>query len=198
TVTYTFFKGLSCTPGAGNAKDRKTDEEANTQDRTVPKTDNHGPLGAGDYSFQASYSGNADYNTKTSDCEPFSVNTPTPRLTQTIKDAADDTTIPVTDPPTSVALGTTAYDTSSLAGQVDSKSFDGTATVTYTFFKGLSCTPGAGNANVIDTDQVTVAQDGTVPKSDNHGPLGAGDYSFQASYSGNADYNTKTDRKSVV
>src|SRR5262249_36515007 len=75
---------------------------------------------------------------------------------------------------------------------VDSKSFDGTATVTYTFFKGLSCTPGAGNANVIDTDQVTVAQDGTVPKSDNHGPLGAGDYSFQASYSGNADYNTKT------
>ena len=79
------------------------------------------------------------------------------------------------------------YDTSALSGQVGSFSFNGTATVTYRFFKNSAC-----SGTPFDTDVRTVASDGTVPKSKTEGPLQAGSYAFQAYYSGNGNYKDAT------
>ena len=85
-----------------------------------------------------------------------------------------------------LALGSTAYDTSTLGGQVGSVSLDGTNAVTYVFFSTGTCTGSPAG-----TQDVNVSG-GTAPKSSNHGPLGAGSYSFQATYNGNTNYNPVT------
>src|SRR5207249_4759894 len=183
TVTYKLFSNLSCTAGTNDANVLVSGDKTVTAPATVPDSNAFGPLGSGDYSYQATYNGNGNYNSATGACEPFHVGKATPSVTTTLKNAAGDATI---ENGSSVALGSGVYDTAALGGKVDSLSFDGTDTVTYHFFANGTCT-----GDPLDTDTVTVASD-TVPKSKTESNLAADHYAFNATYNGNANYPAKT------
>ena len=162
TVTYRFFLNDSCSAPAFLTW-------------TVPVGDPSGtvgPLAAGDYSFNASYSGDRNYDPSFSACEPFHVaKGPTTITTALIL----GTSTPLANGGT-VALGSSVHDTSTVTGQVDSFPISGT--VTYRFFLNGTC-----SAPAFLTWTVNLGEDsGTV------GPLTAGSYSFNASYSGNGNY----------
>jgi hypothetical protein len=178
TVTYAFFKNNGCT-----GTPFSTESKTVNSNGTVPDSSASGALAAGDYSYQATYNGNANYSPKTSDCEPFKVSKATPGMSTIVKNAAG-TTVDNANP---AALGSSVHDTSSLSGQVGSYSFNGTATVTYAFFKNNGCT-----GTPFSTESKTVNSNGTVPDSSASGALAAGDYSYQATYNGNANYSPKT------
>ena len=164
TVTYNFYTGsLSCsgTP---------TDETVAIVDGVVPESTPK-TLGAGTYSYSAHYS-DGNYTEADSACEPFTVDK---AGTSTVTTVTDETT-GQTVPPGSVSLGDTVHDSATVSGQVNG--FPITSTVTYHFYTGsLSCsgTP---------TDE-TVA---VGSPSSSHGPLAAGDYSFNAQYNGDGNY----------
>jgi hypothetical protein len=137
------------------------------------------PTIAGTYFFVASYSGDANNSPATSACgassETLVVVPATPALTTTILNAAGA-------PVTTVTVGTTVFDTATLTGGYPASGVTGT--VSYTFFANSNCAPpgipegtvviGPGNS-VGPSNPVTI----TVP----------GSYSFQASYSGDANNN---------
>src|SRR5207248_1553612 len=140
------------------------------------------------YSFNAQYITGSDIHhtdSAVSDCEPFHVAKATPSISTVVKDGNGAT---VDNGANKAALGVTVHDTASLAGGVGSFSFDATATVTYKLFSNISCTPGTNDANVLDSGDKTVAANGSVPDSNAFGPLGSGDYSYQAVYNGNGNY----------
>src|SRR5207244_2140393 len=185
TVTYKFFSNNGCT-GTSVQPDQVVTVAANG---SVPDASTQ-TLGAGSYSYLAVYSGNANYNGKTADCEPFKVSQATPTLVTTVKDASNVTVTNAAP----AALGTAVHDTATLGGSVGSfKLGDGTtvapdgATVTYKFFSNNGCT----GTSVQPDQTVTVAANGSVPDASAQ-TLGAGSYSYLAVYSGNANYNGKT------
>ena len=139
----------------------------------------------GIYRWIAHYSGDANNNAVDTACndanESSTVNKATPTLTTTVKDK-DGNTVDNTRP---AAQTTTVHDTATLSGQVNGFSFDGTASVTYSFFKNNGC-----SGDPFSTEDKTVAVDGTVPDSSAQ-TLGPGSYSYKAHYSGNAYYNPK-------
>src|SRR3989442_15893606 len=55
-----------------------------TAGETVPDSTPQ-TLGAGGYSYQATYNGNANYTSKTGGCEPFTVRQATPATTTIVK-----------------------------------------------------------------------------------------------------------------
>src|SRR5262249_17800622 len=181
TVTYEFFTTNDCT---GSHTDQTVTVGAGG---SVPDASSK-TLAAGSYSYLAVYSGNANYTSKTADCEPFKVNQATPTLVTTVKDGQGG----LVDNAHPAELGTAVHDTSTLGGSVGAfKLGDGTtnapdgATVTYEFFSTNDCT-GA------DVDQtVTVGVGGSVPDASSK-TLAAGSYSYLAVYSGNANYTSKT------
>src|SRR5208282_2023121 len=116
-----------------------------------------GPLQAGNYSFQASSTGDSNYVVLPSANESLTINQGTLTLATVIKDATSNGT------PTNV-LGESVYDTYSLSG---TQPFAFTGTVNYTF--------NGGNA-------------GSGAQSTTEGPLQAGNYSFQASSTGDSNY----------
>jgi hypothetical protein len=148
-------------------------------------------LAAGNYAFRAKYVAGTDANhndSAWSDCEPFTIAKATPGLSTTVKDSGGmtvDNTHPAAPP-------ATVHDTATLSGAVTGFSLNGTATVTYKLFNNGTCAAGTSNANVLATDVKTVDSGGNVPDSDPHGPLSPGSYSFQATYSGNDNYASKT------
>src|ERR1019366_10813885 len=73
TVSYSFFSNGTCAVPAS-----ATDMVNLNADGTVPNSKTEGPLAAGSYAFQATYSGDSSYGGSTSACEPFSVATSTP------------------------------------------------------------------------------------------------------------------------
>ena len=178
TVTYSFYTNNDCTAPASGSPEQVTVAANGTVPDSSPQT-----LGAGSYSYKASYSGNANYDSATGDCEPFKVAKASPTITTVVKDSSGD---PV-DNANPAPLGEPVHDTATLSGQVGANSFNGTATVTYSFYTNNDCTaPASGTP-----EQVTVAANGTVPDSSPQ-TLGAGSYSYKASYSGNANYDSAT------
>ena len=149
------------------------------QQGKVPNSDTTDPLQAGDYSFQATYSGDDNYKGSTGDCEPFSVDIGSSSTDTTVFDAATDAAWSGTE-----TVGASAYDTASVT---PSDGFTASGTVDYTFFTNGDCS-GEGSA----AGSVTLDQQGKVPNSDPTGPLAAGDYSFQATYSGDDNYKGST------
>jgi uncharacterized repeat protein (TIGR01451 family) len=137
-------------------------------------------LQAGDYSYQAVYSGDSNYNGSTGACEPFSVAQGPTTSATTVFDAATNAMWTNTE-----ATGASAYDTASVTGQVGS--IVPTGTVSYTFFTNATC---SGNGS--DAGTVTLKPDGSVPNSNTVGPLAAGNYGFRATYSGDANYTGST------
>ena len=137
---------------------------------TVPTSDTQGPLAAGSYSFQAAYSGDADFIGSTSPCEPFTVSKGSSSTATTVFNAATSVAWAATE-----LTGSKAYDTAKVS---HSDSITATGTVTYTFYSSGNCSSTSTNAGT-----VTLTANGTVPNSDTQGPLQVGSHSFQAVYS---------------
>ena len=168
TVTFTFFANGGCT-GTGTAGSPETLTAGVANSASV------GPLdAAGPYSFQATYNGDSNYVTSTGACEPFAVG-PGSTVTVTTVQQGGSTV-------TSVALGTSVTDQAMVSG---SGAGTPTGTVTFTFFTNDSCT---GTGTVGTAEALTSG----VANSSSEGPLLAGSYSFQATYSGDANYLTST------
>ena len=174
TVTYTFYNNGDCT-GSGTGAGTVTLDETGS----VPNSDTQGPLAAGSHSFQATYSGDADFIGSTSPCEPLTVEKGSSNTATTVFDAATKGAWAGTE-----VTGTKAYDTAKVS---HSGGATATGTVTYTFYSGANCTGTTTSAGT-----VTLTANGTVPNSDTQGPLAAGSHSFQAAYSGDTNYSPST------
>jgi hypothetical protein len=176
TVTFEYYKNLTCT-GTADASDSGKSVGA--------KSFTQGPLGAGSHAFRAKYVAGDDPNhndSAWSACEPFTVSKATPTISTTVRDK-DGHLIDNTHP---AATTTTVHDTATLAGKVGSFSLNGSATVTYSLFTNNTCTTPANG-----TESVTVRADESVPDSAAKS-LGAGSYSYRATYNGNGNYNAAT------
>jgi uncharacterized repeat protein (TIGR01451 family) len=168
TVDFTFFANANCN-GTG------TSAGTGTLSSGVANSNSEGPLTAGSYSFKATYSGDANYEGSTGSCEPFTVAKATTTTLTAVQLAG--TTV------TSVPLGSTVTDKATVSG---TGAGTPTGTVAFTFFSNGACTgtgTSAGNSKALS---------GGVATSNAEGPLTAGSYSFQATYSGNGNYKTST------
>jgi uncharacterized repeat protein (TIGR01451 family) len=177
TVTYQLFNGGSCAAPA-------TPSETVTlnSDGTVPQSAPTAPLGAGTYSYLASYSGDDNYAGSTGSCESF-----------TVAPSGDSTDVVVVDarthrPWTNLeATGASVYEktvVSSVPGIVP------TGTVTYR----LLSLPDANTCEgpVLSTQTVTINANGTVPDSSVYGPLQPGLYEYQTAWSGDSNYKSSS------
>jgi hypothetical protein len=166
TVTYSLFSNGTC---AGTPTSTQT---VSLVAGAVPNSSSH-TLGAGSYAYEAAYSGDSKYQPVTGSCEPFAVGTFVPTVVTRVHNSSNSD---VTN--TTVALGTATFDTASVS-QVSP--FIATGTATYSFFSNSTCT------GVATSSQTVTLSAGAVPNSSTQ-TLGAGGYSYQASYSG--DINT--------
>jgi hypothetical protein len=170
TVTYYFFAEGNCD------SEPVWNDQVDVSQGNVPDSEATDALPAGNYSFDAYYGGDSNYTSETSDCEPFTV-LPAPTATTTIvNDATSNAAWTGNE-----TVGATAYDTSMVTGGIEG--FTPTGTVTYTFFSSLNCT-GTGTSQA----PLALKSDGTVPNSATTDPLPAGNYSFDAIYSGDPNY----------
>ena len=171
TVTYSLYSGSSC---AGDPLHSSVETLAGG---VVPVSDVTASLAAGSYSYEASYSGNADYSSEDSSCVGFSVgHADLAAMGQVVDDAT--TSSPWTN---AEATGATATDTSTVSGV---GGYVPTGTVTYALYSGPSC---AGEP--LQSSTKTIGG-GDVPNSATTTPLHAGSYSYQASYSGDGNFLT--------
>ena len=127
-----------------------------------------GPLGAGSYSFNATYSGDANYKGSTSDCEPLTVDQAATSITTEIHDDSD-ATIPHTPVGTAVIAGITVHDNSTVSGEVSGFPIGGT--IRYHFYETNDCTGSFDDSGPLALGSESPAE----------GPLAAGAYSFNAS-----------------
>src|SRR5205807_2169734 len=167
TVTYGFYTNGGCTG-------TRTSQTVPLSGGLVPNSASTGPLRAGSYSFNATFSGDSNYASSTSTCEPFTVNKVASTISTIVFDAS--TSAPWTGAETT---GASAYDTAT----VPTSPFTAAGTVTYTYFTNNICS-GTGTTQ----GTVTLMATGSVPNSATVGPLTAGSFSFQAAYSGDSNY----------
>jgi hypothetical protein len=131
-------------------------------------------LGAGSYSYRATYNGNGNYTTATGACEPFKVSKAQLSVTSHVHDASDaDKTNG------SVALYSIMHDQASLVGTVSG--FTAPA-ITFTFYTSGDCTTGGSAVSNVGSDP-----SGGV-RSAATSALNAGSYSYKASVAGNTNY----------
>ena len=176
TVIYRFFTNGTCT---GSPQSQQTVTIASG---VVPVSTSTGALSAGAYSYQAVYSGDSNYTSSTGDCEPITVNpavAPAPvglvtMVTQVIDDATGG-------PPGGLPTGASVHDTGVTMVVKQGGTIPG-GTVTYLFFTNDTC---SGTAK---SQQTVTIRGGVVPNSASTGPLAAGQYGYQAIYSGDAIY----------
>ena len=168
SVTYSFFDNGTCTVD-GNT----TTETQSLSGGVVPNATPSGPLGAGSFSFKASYSGDGNYAAASSSCENFAVDMSIPTVTTTVQNSSDQAW-------TGGSSGSSAHDSATVTGV---GGFTPGGSVTYSFFDNGTCTVD-GNT----TTDLQLLSAGVVPNSAPSGPLGAGSFSFEASYSGDTNY----------
>jgi hypothetical protein len=135
-------------------------------------------LGAGFYSFDARYSGDANNQPSASACAPFSVAHAPSVTAATVNDGG--TTNPWSYNETT---GATSDATSTVTGL---EGFTPTGTVDYSLFGNGTC-----SGDPTSTDTVTLSS-GVVPQSSTSDPLGAGSYSYESAYSGDGNYTGST------
>jgi hypothetical protein len=160
TVTYTVYTDTACTLGARSAG------TVTVTNGVVPDSDALAFNDAGDFYWQAVYSGDANNNGATSVCtsEHLVVNKVSPSIATTLSANL-------------VTVGTTVHDSASLTGATANAG----GTVTYTVYTDSSCSQGAQPAGT-----VTVTN-GVVPDSNPITFNSAGDFYWQAVYSGDAN-----------
>src|SRR4029077_15462277 len=110
TVSYQLYTGLSCAAGnQSGSPSVKTMASGN-----VPDSAQTAALAAGNYSYQATYSGDGNYSTSTGACEPFTVNPATPTTATIVKDSASPANT-VDSGSNKAALGTQVHDTATVS-----------------------------------------------------------------------------------
>ncbi len=172
SVTYSAYAGQNTCTGTDLLNSTVT-----VTNGAVPPSAAFVPSAAGYYSFQAAYSGDGNNNPATSDCttEQLLVKA-NPAITTDLSSALLQT----------VPIGFSVFDTAVLTGATS----DAGGTVTYHAFFDTTCSGtdlfGLGG----DTVNVT---NGVVPNSASITVQNAGDYSFLATYSGDAKNNPATD-----
>jgi hypothetical protein len=175
TVTYHAYAGANTCTGTDLLNSTVT-----VTNGSVPNSATFTPSAAGTYSFQAVYSGDANNNGATSVCstEQLLVKT-NPGIVTTLS-------------ATSVDVGSTVHDSATLSGATG----DAGGTVAYTVYTDSACTLGAQSAGM------KTVSGGVVPDSNPITFNTAGDYYWQAVYSGDAKNNgatsTCTDEHLVV
>jgi hypothetical protein len=165
TVTYTVYTNNTCTTGAQNAGTKTV------TNGVVPDSNPITFNSAGDFYWQAVYSGDANNNGATSVCtsEHLVVGKKSPSIATLLSDET-------------IEVGGTVHDSATLTGATANAG----GTVTYTVYTNNTCTTGAQAAGT-----VTVTN-GVVPDSNAITFNSAGDYFWQAVYSGDANNNGAT------
>jgi len=170
TVTYFFFTNIQCSGPPSTAFPPFPQTVTVGSGHSIPPSASLVP-GAGLYSFNATYSGDATNNPVTSPCEPLTINKQTPVITTSIS------------PSSSITVGSSVTDQATLTGGFPSTGVTGT--VTYGFFGSGSC-----SGTTISSSTVTVGAANSVPGSISVPPPSAGAFAFNATYSGDAN-NTR-------
>src|SRR5690242_5982774 len=172
-VQYTFFTNGDCS-GTGTSAGLKT-----LVNGVAPQSDTKGPLGPGDYSFEAQYLSGNDQNysdSDVSDCEPFTVNKAQLTVTTKVHDASHTD---ITN--SSVALGSVVHDTAKLSGTVAGQT---PAAITFAFYSQADC---AGSPTAVANTGADQG-DATAVRSAASAALDAGSYSYKASVAGDSNY----------
>jgi hypothetical protein len=143
-----------------------------------PRSVDTGALAAGSYAFQAAVAGDDNYFGATSACEPLVINKIEGITLSTELHNSDETVIADGGAATTASVhdkATIDYGTGPAP----------TGDVTFTFWTNGSC-DGAGTA--AGTVTLVAADAGVAHPSSTKGPLDSGNYSFMASYAGDANY----------
>jgi uncharacterized protein (DUF2237 family) len=165
TVTYTVYSDSACSTGAQDAGTKTV------TNGVVPDSNAITFNSAGDFYWQAVYSGDANNNGATSVCtsEHLVVGKKSPSIATTLSSET-------------IGVGGTVHDSATLSGATANAG----GTVTYTVYTDTACSTGARDAG---TKTVT---NGVVPDSNPITFNTAGDYYWQAVYSGDANNNGAT------
>jgi hypothetical protein len=168
SVTYSVYDNAICTSGGGGLI--STLGPVTVTNGAVPDSPAWTPSAAGPYYFVVSYSGDANDALSASGCsaEPITVN-------------QSSTAISTQLSATSVAIGSSVYDTATLSGA----SANAGGSVTYNVYGNATCTSGGGG--LISTLGPVTVTNGAVPDSPAWTPNAAGPYYFVASYSGDGN-----------
>ena len=165
TVTYTVYTDSACSLNPQSAGTKTV------SNGVVPDSDPITFDQAGDFYWQAVYSGDANNTGATSDCttEHLVVNKKSPSIATTLS-------------ATTIEVGGTVHDSATLTGATANAG----GTVTYTVYTDTAC-----SLNPQDGGTVTVTNGG-VPDSNPITFNQTGDYYWQAVYSGDANNNAAT------
>ena len=179
-VVYTFFTNNAC---SGTGAQESPVGGSLLIGGVVPISSIVGPLASGSYSFKATYGGDLNYLASTSPCEPFSVGKADTRTPTCIYLWPNGGPLCPTD---TVSLGDTVFDSAIVGNTFDQ--IPPTGNVAYTFFTNGAC---SGTGSEAGTSSTFVHEPGggfLAGGSSSEGPLAAGSYSFQATYSGDSNY----------
>ncbi|HEY3515055.1 MAG TPA: hypothetical protein VGL36_38100 [Kribbella sp.] len=165
TVTYTVYTNSACSLGAQSAG------TVTVTNGVVPDSNAITFNSAGDFYWQASYSGDANNNSALSTCtdEHLVVAKKSPTIATTLSD-------------TTVGVGGTVHDSATLSNATANAG----GTVTYTVYTDTACSAGAQDAGTVSVTN------GAVPDSNPIVFNTAGDFYWQAVYSGDANNNGAT------
>ncbi len=166
-ITFDLYHGGGCagTPASSTWSALSSDRSSSTST---------GPLAAGTYSYRATYGGDGNYAHASSGCVSFAVAGVTPSLSVTVLDAATSSGWAGSE-----STGASAQAGARLAGVIGG--FAPTGSVTYSLYSGSGCSGTPAK-------QTVSLSGGAVPLSQTTGPLGAGSYSYTASFA-SADAN---------
>jgi hypothetical protein len=165
TVTYTVYTDSACSTGAQSAGTKTV------TNGVVPDSNAITFNTAGDFYWQASYSGDANNDPAISLCtsEHLVVNKKSPSIATTLSAET-------------VEVGGSVSDSATLTGATANAG----GTVTYTVYTDTACSTGAQSAGTVNVTN------GVVPNSNAIQFNAAGDYYWQAVYSGDANNNPAT------
>ncbi|HEX9304640.1 MAG TPA: hypothetical protein VGA31_09355, partial [Thermoanaerobaculia bacterium] len=165
TVTYAVYTNSSCSAGAQGAGTKTV------TNGVVPDSNAITFNSAGDFYWQAAYSGDSNNNPATSTCteEHLVVGKNSPSIATTLSKSLAN-------------IGDSVHDSSALTGATS----DAGGTVTYTVYTNSSCSTGAQSAGA------KTVTNGVVPDSSAITFNSAGDFYWQAVYSGDGNNNPAT------
>jgi hypothetical protein len=190
TVYFSLFNGTSCGEGGGTQIGSTESVDLGTFNTAEPggtslqatSSTTSPNLGAGGYSYFAfaDLVGSEPGQSITvgiDGCEPFTVNKADLQISTDIHNAAHQVI-------TSADAGAVVHDTATLSSLVSGFNPDLTK-ISFTFFTNARCENGTG-VNNTGPDPATSTN---VARSADSAPLAAGDYSYQASFAGDGNYN---------
>ena len=176
SVDFSFYTGGDCTTGTLSPPVEPVGFGVAPLSPPVSANSSpRGPLPAGDYAYQVDFNSGLSTSVAdgTSDCEPFSVEKAATTTTTEVQNSANEP-ITVLD-----IFGGAVHD--SAATTSTNNSFPITGTVTYSFWTNFTC-----DGTATSTETVAVNTDSS-PQT-----LGAGFFSYQATYNGDDNFLTST------